>query len=136
MSEKPKNRKATKKAPTKKATDSQVKYGINMGQKVKEIMKVRGYSYQAFADKMRITKNGLANRLLKPHYGTFYDIIETSIALDYDFMSEGIVYIKSAGVSVDTLPAQAELSLLKSEVEKLNNELDRYRKIVDKLTKG
>ena len=134
MSVKSKNQKTTKKAPSKKVPDSQEKYGINMGQKVKEVMKMRGFSYQQFADKLRITKNGLANRLLKPHYGTFYDIIETSVALDYDFLSEGILYIKNAGVSVDTLPAQAEVTLLKATIEKLEDELDRYRKIVDKFT--
>lgn len=136
MSVKPQKPKSTKKAPAKRVPDSQEKYSIHVGQKVKELMRMRGYSYQEFADKLRITKNGLANRLLKPHYGTYYDVIETSIALEYDFLSEGIVAIKKAGVSVDTLPAQAELVLLKAENEQLKEELDRYRKIVDKLTKS
>ncbi len=134
MSLKKEKIKSPRVTPANKINVTHDEFSVHVGQKVKELMRVRGYSYQEFADKLRITKNGLANRLLKPHYGTYYDVIKTSIALEYDFLSEGIVAIKKAGVSVDTLPAQAELALLKAENEQLKEELERFRKVIDKLT--
>ncbi|MBK8700120.1 MAG: hypothetical protein IPN29_11550 [Saprospiraceae bacterium] len=114
--------------------DMQVKFFLNFGAKVRDVAKSKGVTYQELADKLKITKNGLANRLIKPHYGTIYDMIETCIELNHDFLSDALAHIKKAGVPVDTLPAAAENRLLKEQIEKLEDELDRYRKIVDKFT--
>lgn len=87
--------------------------------------------HEDIANELRISKNGFANRLNKPHYGNYHDVIEISLRLKRDFFSDATIYIKEAGIVVSDLSAAAEISVLNKEINRLNDEINRYKKIID-----
>lgn len=127
---------ASKVASKVKTVNPNLKYNHHVGHEVKKVLKLKEMSYMDLANLINLSKNAAINKLNKPYYGNVYELIDVSIALQHDFISELLPIIKKQGVDIEFMPIQAENKMLRETVDRLEKEIERNHRIIDKFTKG
>ena len=117
-----------------KSTQSQVKYGLDLGKIVYDyVEKNTKYNFSDVAKKLNLSRGGFKHKLRNAHYGTTYDLIEISIALDKDFISLLYAALQAKEVNVERLHTDKEFTELKNKVKELESELSERKREINLL---
>lgn len=113
------------------SSQSQVKYGLDLGKIIYDyIDQHTKYNFSDVAKILNLSRGGLKHKLLNAHYGTTYDLIEISLALEKDFVSLLSTALKVKNVNVERLHSDKEFTELKNRIKELEEQLsDRKREI-------
>lgn len=99
--------------------------GIHLGSIIKAIAESKGYSQQNLADKISLSKPGVASMYKQEGINSGI-LIEVSVELDYDFIAH--IYENEVMKKFK----EAELEIFKSEIDSLRKEKEYLEKLVSK----
>ena len=106
---------------------------IHIGQLVKDAVIRSPYTQTAVANKLELTKNGFQTKPNTQHYGSIFDINQVSYVLEKDLLSPILSEMLGNGIKLNQGTSifkehQKEIKQLKTQINVLTGELEKYQK--------
>ncbi|MBL7814735.1 MAG: hypothetical protein JNL70_06990 [Saprospiraceae bacterium] len=97
-------------------------FGLHMGQVVnKYIVNDKDLSIDKVAKRMFSQKQTLANKFKVPYFGTVYDLLKLSIAVEHDFFAYPQMILRTKNIEANKVYTEGEYETLRKENEQLKN---------------
>lgn len=102
-------------------------FKLHLGEYVHSVIEKSELSFADVAKKLNIAKSSLANRCYKPHYGTVYDLMSTSIVLDQNLFGVVNAALKKRDVYFNEYYTEEEVAELRKTIDRMTRQIDELK---------
>lgn len=113
-----------------------VQYGIHLGKKVhQDILRYNTKSINEAAAALDIHTNTLRKKFENAYFGNVYDVVKISLYLGKDYFTDLSIVLRNEGLKSAGVISESDFVATKNQLTQVQEELGRYKRIIDQITK-